>query len=245
MFHWTISACTHSLGTNSIGSWKNQLNLFSLFHGVSLISEYFYMAFTSPHFSVWKSERFSALGQGHRIHQTVLLWWHRSDFNLFLWSGQPHSWVHIQHLRFLWTKWLCCSAYDIRFIGQVVCNKIDIIVLTSTYGGNCGICYLTLILLFWHKWPIRKCSQYPDSPKRDSMLSVTLWNFHAIWVNLCIESCHQRQKKPQIIERQNILLLPTAPCSVPLFFFSGMKRASRLGPEHTGQSEGVTACKGQ
>lgn len=113
---------------------------------------------------------------------------------------------------------LCCSAYDIRFIGQVVCNKIDIIVLTSTYGGNCGICYLTLILLFWHKWPIRKCSQYPDSPKRDSMLSVTLWNFHAIWVNLCIESCHQRQKKPQIIERQNILLLPTAPCSVPLFF---------------------------
>lgn len=50
------------------------------------------------------------------------------------------------------------------------------------------------------------------------MLSVTLWNFSAIWVNLCIESCHQRQKNPQIMERQNILLLPKASCSVPLYF---------------------------
>lgn len=28
-------------------------------------------------------------------------------------------------------------------------------------------------------------------------------------------------------------------------FFSGMKWASRFGPEHTGQSEGATVCKGQ
>lgn len=77
MFHWTTSPFTHSLQTNSIGSQRcHQLKQLSLFHRVSLISEYFYMAFTSHHFSTVKSERFSALGQGNQIHQTVLLQWH-------------------------------------------------------------------------------------------------------------------------------------------------------------------------
>lgn len=35
----------------------------------------------------------------------------------------------------------------------------------------------------------------PDSTKRDFVLSVTCWNFHDIWGDFCITSCHVKQLK--------------------------------------------------
>lgn len=65
MFRCTVSASTHSHGTNSAGPRRlNQLNQCSPFHGVSLVSEYLFMVFSSPQFSAGNSERFTALGQG-------------------------------------------------------------------------------------------------------------------------------------------------------------------------------------
>lgn len=104
MLHWAISASKYSLRTNSTGPWRlNQLNQCSSFPRVSLVSEYLCTVFPSPCFSAGEWESFTALNR----HQPVLLWWHGGDFNPFLQSGQPHSWVRVQQLRFLWTKLLC------------------------------------------------------------------------------------------------------------------------------------------
>lgn len=68
MFRCTVNASTHSHRTNSTGPRRlnqlNHLNQCSPFRGVSLVSEYLYMVFSSPQFSAGNSERFTALGQG-------------------------------------------------------------------------------------------------------------------------------------------------------------------------------------
>lgn len=68
MFRCTVNASTHSHRTNSAGPRRlnqlNHLNQCSPFRGVSLVSEYLYMVFSSPQFSAGNSERLTALGQG-------------------------------------------------------------------------------------------------------------------------------------------------------------------------------------